>query len=64
MNALVLMGLSRITGPILGGFSADILGMPATFAISGAVCVAATLVFFLAARKMDWNATPAETQAQ
>jgi len=65
MNALVLFGVSRIVGSMLGGFSADIWGMSATFAISGALCVAATAAFFLVARKMDWSApTPAENQTQ
>ena len=51
MNALVF-GASRILGSMLGGFSADMLGIPSTFAIAGATCIMATIAFLIVARKM------------
>jgi PPP family 3-phenylpropionic acid transporter len=54
MNAMVLFGVSRILGSALGGVSAEMVGLQRTFAICGALCVAATLVFFAVARRMTF----------
>ena len=47
MNALVILGLSRIIGSALGGFGGELIGLQSVFAISGVLCIVATLVFFV-----------------
>ena len=47
MNALILGGISRILGSSLGGLGAQFLGIGPVFFISGLLCVAATVVFFV-----------------
>jgi PPP family 3-phenylpropionic acid transporter len=61
MNALVLLGASRILGTALGGVGAELAGLRSAFAVCGVLCVGATAVFFMVTKRMRFNQEKEET---